>query len=686
LRWNDLYLSGDTIYLGDSTISSSSDGILFGGVGAVSLSDLVNTSDVRLSDARIPVSHGNEAHTSTFVDAAGAAAAAPVQSVNTQTGTVVLGAADVGADPAGTAATAVSNHNSTTTSVHGIANTANLVTGAASSTDNHLALFSGTTGKEVKQAAFDVDDVARLSASQTFAGTNTFSSPIGAADGAVGTPSVTFASDLNTGMWRPAADTVAFSTNGAERWRITSGGIFEAPGAQTIRTATGALTLATAAGNGNIIFSPHGTGNVGIGTTSPAQLLSVSGAGGVAISSNSALTTAANIFAFQNGGTNRAFVGIENASGAGLFGSNDAFGLSIGTPTNTGFNFATNNLVRMRIASDGKVGIGTTSPSGPLDVVVSSPNDAYNAAIFTGNNAGGGQGGQIGSRTISANTTQGLYVHSVNSTTVSAGVSLRFQVGTLPATATDTSTERMRIAANGNVGIGTTSPVALGTNYTTLDIRGTTGGGHRFGNSTDSGIIYADSNATVLGSVTSKPLSLVTNNTVKMSIAADGKVGIGTTSPDSLLHVGTATALTGGEQLTTFGFSSMRGIWKWFTTPDGAGTFTITLSRTTNFIAGVILDVDISGGFSTTNREGHAAYRVYANRETTSVEIDTVKAPTNRFGAFTTNFTFAVTKPDTQTIVISIGKDSGAIYYVGLKGFFLGGGAIAPQTISTAFV
>ena len=37
-----------------------------------------------------------------FVDAAGAAAAAPVQSVNSQTGAVVLGASDVGAIPAGT--------------------------------------------------------------------------------------------------------------------------------------------------------------------------------------------------------------------------------------------------------------------------------------------------------------------------------------------------------------------------------------------------------------------------------------------------------------------------------------------------------------------------------------------------------------------------------------------------------
>jgi hypothetical protein len=47
--------------------------------------------------------------------------------------------------------------------------------------------------------------------------------------GAVGTPSYTFTGDLNTGMWSPTADTLAFSTNGVEALRITStGGITSA--------------------------------------------------------------------------------------------------------------------------------------------------------------------------------------------------------------------------------------------------------------------------------------------------------------------------------------------------------------------------------------------------------------------------------------------------------------------------
>jgi len=62
------------------------------------------------------------------------------------------------------------------------------------------------------------------------------------AAGAVGTPSITTAGDTNTGIFFPAADTIAFSEGGAEAMRIDS------------------------------------SGNVGIGTTAPAQKLHVASA------------------------------------------------------------------------------------------------------------------------------------------------------------------------------------------------------------------------------------------------------------------------------------------------------------------------------------------------------------------------------------------------------------------------
>ena len=59
--------------------------------------------------------------------------------------------------------------------------------------------------------------------------------------GATGTPSHTFTGDTDTGMWSPAADTIAFSEGGTEVMRITS------------------------------------SGNVGIGDTSPAYKLTLAG-------------------------------------------------------------------------------------------------------------------------------------------------------------------------------------------------------------------------------------------------------------------------------------------------------------------------------------------------------------------------------------------------------------------------
>lgn len=55
-------------------------------------------------------------------------------------------------------------------------------------------------------------------------GALSFTSDVMLAAGSAGSPSLYFSGDTNTGMWSPAADTLAWSTGGTERTRIASNG------------------------------------------------------------------------------------------------------------------------------------------------------------------------------------------------------------------------------------------------------------------------------------------------------------------------------------------------------------------------------------------------------------------------------------------------------------------------------
>jgi hypothetical protein len=134
-----------------------------------------------------------------------------------------------------------------------------------------------------------------------------------AAAGAVGAPSIAPTGDTNTGFWFPAADTIAASTAGSERLRISS------------------------------------AGNVGIGTTSPSYTLDVVGS-----------TTAARI--------GKGIIVNDAPFVTGFNISSGANACAIGSTGASVFYIFTNNSERMRIDSAGNVGIGTTTISGRLTV------------------------------------------------------------------------------------------------------------------------------------------------------------------------------------------------------------------------------------------------------------------------------------------------------------------------------
>jgi hypothetical protein len=254
-------------------------------------------------------------------------------------------------------------------------------------------------------------------------------------------------------------------------------------------SASSATYILDLVSNGTSKVYVRGDGNVGIGTTNPGRKFVVTGA-----ANDEWIAT------FTNTGTNPYGVFIDTSANSGA-----AYSFATYTNAGTGF-FVLNN---------GNVGIGTTSPSATLDVRSKAANGATNAPTFRAFGYSANSYFQVNSNTN----------NSVNITLTRSDSATMFEI--------DGHSGVTYFA--GNVGIGSTSPgtkltVAGGDDVAAqgvIEIQ--TAGGTNLKLGGDTSYSWIQSHA-------AKPLYInqLGNNVIFNS--GGGSVGIGTTSPSSILN------------------------------------------------------------------------------------------------------------------------------------------------------
>lgn len=346
---------------------------------------------------------------------------------------------------------------------------------------------------------------------------------------------------------------------------------------------SGGLSFLDAAGTGvNMLVT--NTGNVGIGTTSPMEKLDV--VGNIKVSGYITLPTEATSIKTDDG---KSRIFYSSNAGSFYYGSAHSFkdlsGNNESRITPGGISYIQSTAF----------GIGTTTPSQKLVVV----GDArITGALYDSTNSAGSSGNFLmstatgyawtststlfGGSQVTGSGTNGLVTRWTGANTISTGIlidngsvagvnatssSYAFNIqgtGSVHPLQVGTSTNTSMLVVrgdSGNVGIGTSGPLSLlhiyGTQATmSLDYASTNATFILRNNGVEKGLIgLAGSAGNLVPGTAQNDLVIRANNAVffsanssastHMVIKNDGNVGIGTTSPQSVLHVyGTAGVTT----------------------------------------------------------------------------------------------------------------------------------------------
>jgi hypothetical protein len=304
------------------------------------------------------------------------------------------------------------------------------------------------------------------------------------------------------------------------------------------------ITYSWSTGTNTTAMTILNSGNVGIGTTSPSQLLTVyqDTNGDARLSLNNPNTGASArtfLYAITTGnryvgmlayGANATgtTLGLSNASLGTLEAGGDISNLLISSPST--IVFGANSSERMRITSGGDLYVINTTAAG-----VNS--QSLPGAFYL---EGYGWNTSVGSVAIQGRINlTGAYEASSGSTEPALVFSLKGSGGgnVIPA-GPSSLTERMRITNAGNVGIGTTSPNVY-SGFTNLQVNNSSGNGlvQVSGASSTLASFYAGNGQGQIGMTSNHPFILFTADVERMRITSGGNVGIGTTSPAASLHV-----------------------------------------------------------------------------------------------------------------------------------------------------